>query len=45
MKYIVLDAFGHVVRSFKTYSEAQGYRFIAQRPDWVIRRMSYGEGF
>ena len=36
MDYLVLDKTNNIVRSFESYSEANNYRNIMQRPDWSI---------
>lgn len=36
-KYKVYDSFGHIIRAFNTWGEANCFRIVMNRPDWEIR--------
>lgn len=36
MKYVIIDSTNHIVRSFKTYREADCFRIANNRRDWKI---------
>lgn len=36
MKYVVIDTTNHVVRYFKTFKEADYFRIVNSRFDWII---------
>lgn len=38
MEVILVDSYGHLVRSFQTWSEANKFRITRNRPDY---RMTY----
>lgn len=40
MKYILIDSVNRIIRSFNTYSEADNFRIVEKRPDWLIVRTS-----
>ena len=36
MKYYLLDSYGKIVRSFRSWSEANKFRIVMNRLDWRI---------
>lgn len=36
MKYYLLDSYGKVIRSFRSWSEANKFRIVMNRLDWKI---------
>lgn len=36
--YRVLDTEGNFISKFATYNEAFGFKMLANRPDWIIRK-------
>lgn len=36
MKYYLLDSYGKIIRSFRSWSEANKFRIVMNRLDWRI---------